>query len=197
MNKEKVLEKIDLAIEKSSPYSEIVTKVLDSVRCYVETQVGFEYYPTMQYIEMQMSSKLGGSSGYVNKALNFLKSELSAESRREKNELLVISVTNYDEHSIKDVIKSSDLDEYIQYYIKEELRLPEDSYDSIEIENRKESQYVGITVFYKPYKTDFKIGDREYTTHFPAFKNTFSVYYWPFDKQTGINKFKTQIKDEK
>lgn len=196
MNKEKVIEKIDLALEKSSSYRDVVTKVLDSVRCYVETQVGFEYYPTMQYIEMQMSSKLGGSAIGVNRALNFLKEELKSESRREKNELLVISIQNYDEHYIKDVIKSSDLDDYIQYYINEELSIPEDNYDSIEVEKVEESNLVNIRFSFKPYTNTFEVNGKVFTSNYPEFKQNYVVYYWPFNKETGINNFKNK-KNEK
>ena len=83
MDKNKALEKIDLVLLKKGG-EEHIKNVLEAVKQFVESQTGFDYYLTMQYIESQMSGKLGGVYMYANKALVFLKNELKSEKKKEK-----------------------------------------------------------------------------------------------------------------
>ena len=83
MDKDKALEKIDFVLLKRNG-EEHVKNILESVKHFVESQTGFDYYLTMQYIESQMSGKLGGVYIYTNRALEFLKNELKAENKKAK-----------------------------------------------------------------------------------------------------------------
>ena len=83
MEKDTVLAKIDLVLLKRGS-EERVKEVLVVVKHYVESQTGFNYDLTMQFIQTLFSSKLGGAAIYINKALSFLKEELKAEKKKEK-----------------------------------------------------------------------------------------------------------------
>ena len=84
MEKKIALEKIDLVLMKRGAETHI-KNVLESVKKYVEAESGF-YDLTMQYIQSQMSSKMGGVYMYGNKALEFLKNELKAEKKKESKQ---------------------------------------------------------------------------------------------------------------
>lgn len=83
MDKNKVLEKIDFVLLKRGG-EEHIKKVLEAVKFFVESQTGFDYYSTMEYIHSEMSGKMGGVYMYADKALEFLKNELKAEKKKEK-----------------------------------------------------------------------------------------------------------------
>lgn len=83
MEKKTALEKIDFVLMKRGAETHI-KNVLESVKKYVEAESGFDYDLTMQYIQSQMSGKMGGVYMYANKALEFLKNELKAERKKEK-----------------------------------------------------------------------------------------------------------------
>lgn len=83
MEKQTALDKIDFVLMKRGAETHI-KNVLESVKKYVEAETGFDYDLTMQYIESQMTGKLGGAAIYINKALVFLKNELKAEKKKEK-----------------------------------------------------------------------------------------------------------------
>ncbi len=85
MEKEKVIEKINSIIDKRGRDKHI-KNVLESVKVFVESQTGFDYFTTMEYIQSQMSEKLGGIYIYSNKALEFLKNELKTERKKQKYE---------------------------------------------------------------------------------------------------------------
>lgn len=85
MEKEKALEKVSLV--KSRRTEDYIQEVLIRVEDYINSQETFSYQDTMNFIQRQMSGKLGGIYMYINKALEFLKNELKAEYKNSKQKI--------------------------------------------------------------------------------------------------------------
>lgn len=80
MEKEKALEKIYFV--KSIRTEDYIQEVLTKVEDYINSQETYSHQYTMEFIQKQMSSKLGGIYIHINKALEFLKNELKSEYKK-------------------------------------------------------------------------------------------------------------------
>lgn len=85
MEKEKALKKVFLV--KSRRTEDYIQEVLIRVEDYINSQENFSYQNTINFIQEQMSSKMGGIYMYINKALEFLKNELKAEYKNSKQKI--------------------------------------------------------------------------------------------------------------
>ena len=80
MEKEKALEKVSLV--KSIITEDYIQEVLTKVEDYINSQETYSHQDTMEFIQKQMSGKLGGIYIHINKALEFLKNELKSEYKK-------------------------------------------------------------------------------------------------------------------
>jgi hypothetical protein len=85
MEKEIALEKVSLV--KSKRTEDYIQEVLVRVEDYINSQETFSYQYTMNFIQEQMSCKMGGIYMYINKALEFLKNELKSEYKKSKQKI--------------------------------------------------------------------------------------------------------------